>query len=385
MMSKKKMHFLAPMLLLFFGLTTVLSGCLDRQATASIRANTAARGEGDIVIGAAWPFASNDGGFWQGVELAVNEINSGGGVNSRQLRLVKADDEGNVTKGEAVAQSLAEQKEIVAVIGDRNSFVSLPAAEIYERAGIVMLTPGSTAPELTQKGYQYVFRSIPSDSEIAARVAQYAAGKGHKRMVIYYVDDSYGRGLANAFEDSAERYGLTIVDRIAYYGDLKDLAELKRQWQVMGYDGVFIADSLPRGGEFVADARRVGIDAPFYGGNALDSSQLSKVAGQAAEGMVVGSIFNPNSTRPETQQFVQAFRNKYGSMPSQWSAQGYDAVKLLAAAMTQAKSSEPEKIARQLRTLQNWPGATGIHKFDGSGDEKGDMVVLKTLKNGIFE
>lgn len=360
---------------------SLLSGCGSQPSLAEMRASAAALGHGDILIGLAWPLASNDSGLSQGVELAVSEINSNGGINGRDLRILPQDDGDSVTKGEAVAQSFAENKNVVAVIGDSSSDVSLPAAAIYDQAGLVMLTPGSTDPELTEQGYTYVFRDIPSDAAIARRLVDYAWQQGHRRMAIYYSNDDYGRGLANAIEDSAEQVGLRIVDRISYYEDLKQLA---RKWQAFDCDGVFVADSLPDAGQFIAGARQAGIIVPFLGGDALDSSDLIETAGQAANGTVVGSYFNPQSSRPEVAKFKQAYKAKYGGEPSSSSSAGYDAVNLLAEVISKAKSTEPAKIAHQLHALRDWPGVLGSHSFDQTGEERGNLVVLKQVQNGRF-
>lgn len=371
-------------LLALFTASMLLAGC-SRDSLSGDRAVMASKNQGDIVIGAAWPFANNDGGLWQGIELAVEELNASGGVNGRQIRIIKKDDEALVTKGMAVAQEFAENPEMVAVIGHRNSYISLPAASIYEKAGLVMLTPASTAPELTQQGYKYVFRSIPSDAEIARQLAIYAASRGLKRITIYYVDDSYGRGLANAFEDSAMETGIDVVDRISYYGNLKGLADLRQKWEALGYNAVFVADSAKGGARFIADARRAGITMPFLAGNTMDSPAFYSAAGLAAEGTVVGTVFNPLDIRPEVQKFVQSFKAKYQEEPTQYAAQGYDAVKLLAASVKKAGSTEPVKVAEALRGFKNWPAAAGLHTFDQNGDEKGNMVVKKVIRNGKIE
>lgn len=371
-------------LLVVFAAALLLAGCAG-DSLSETRAVMAVKNQGDIVIGAAWPFAKNDGGLWQGIELAVGELNAAGGINGRQIQIIKKDDDASVTKGMAIAQEFAENPEVVAVIGHRNSYVTLPAASIYEKAGLVMLTPASTAPELTQQGYQYIFRSIPSDAEIARQLAVYGADRGFKRIAIYYVDDSYGRGLANAFEDSAVESGINVVDRISYYGDLKGLDDLRRKWEALGYNAIFVADSAKGGAQFIVDARQAGIPVPFLAGNTMDSPAFYTLAGSAAEGTVVGTVFNPQASRPEVQKFSQAFKAKYQKDPTQYAAQGYDAVKLLAIAVQKAGSSESAKIAEALRGLKNLPGVAGLHTIDQNGDEKGELVVKKIVRNGKVE
>lgn len=339
----------------------------------------------DIVIGVAWPFTTDNSRFNEGIDLAVRDINRSGGINGRQLRLVKEDDGSELVKGMAIAQSFAENKEIQAVIGHRNSFVSVPASAIYDNAGLVMLSPASTAPDLTKDEYKYIFRNIPSDDEIARQLAIYLAKQGHRRMVIFYSDDSYGTGLANSFEDHARSLGITIVDRFSYYNGVEDLKRLNLRWRAYGMDGIFIANTLAGGSRFIFDAGQAGIEVPFIAGNALDSPLLAQQAGKASEGTIIGSAFNPDINRPEVKSFVAEFLKEYKESPSSYAALGYDAVKMLAAAIGKSDLQNRSTVAKELRTLGKWPGVTGIHEFGEKGNDVGDLVVLKKLHNGKLE
>lgn len=339
----------------------------------------------EIVIGVAWPFEINNNLFNEGIDLAVKEINSSGGIKGKEIRLLKADDGSELEKGMAIAQSFAEDKIIQAVIGHDNSFISIPASTIYNQAGLVMLSPASTAPDLTKNGYQNVFRNIPSDDEIARQLVFYLAKQGYRRMAIYYSDDSYGNGLANSFEDYASSQGIRIVDRISYYTSPEDLKLIQSRWQAYDLDGIFIAKTQLEGSQFIFDARQAGINIPFIAGNALDSPLLSEIAGKAAEGTIVGSVFNPNIDRLEVKKFVADFQSEYNKMPSAYAALGYDAVKMLAAAIEKSDLQNRSTISKELINLGCWQGVTGIHEFDNQGDNIGDLVVLKKLVNGKFE
>jgi len=343
------------------------------------------RKEGDIVIGVAWPFSVENDLFKEGVELAADEINTRGGINGRKVRLIEKDDEETVTGGMTVAQSFTEVPNLTAVIGHSVSFISTAAANIYENAGIVMLSPSATAPALTQKGYKYIFRNIPSDDEIARQLALYAAKQGHRRMVIYYSDDSYGIGLANSFEDHAQKAGIEIVDRFSYYADSRDLNRLYAKWKALDFDGIFVAHYMPDGALFIADVAKASISVPFFAGDAMDTPELYRVAGKAAEGTVVGTIFNSQDPREEVKSFINNFNSKYGKMPTPYAAQGYDAVNLLAEAVKEAGSTSPAEVAQKLRTFKNRPGVAGFHTFTENGDDIGDLVVKKVVKNGQFE
>lgn len=360
-------------------LLLVIAGCSE----GSVDRGGADRG--DIAIGVGWPLASRDEGFSEGVRLALEEINAKDGVLGRKLRVVSADDGGSVTEGLAAAGRFAADPQTVAVIGHRGSPVSVAAAAIYEKAGIVMLTPGSTAPKLTESGYRYIFRMIPNDERISARLVQYAASQGYRKVAILYTDDEYGRGLANAFEDRGKELGVDTVDRVDGYTDSDDLARLVREWKTLGCDAVFVAQVMPQAGVTLADLKHAGSDMPVLGGDGLDSEQLAHMAGNAAEGAIVASIFDPTEGRADVGEFIRKYEAQYGEIPGKWAAQGYDAANLLAEAIRAAGSARPSAIADALRQTRGWMGVTGSHSFDDSGDLTDKPIVLKKITSGAFQ
>src|SRR5438046_2805388 len=184
-------------------ITVVLAACRG-GSVADQRAQHAARDKGDVVIGVAWPWAAHSElRFGDGLDMAVSEINASGGIDGRPLRLAKSDDRESADEGRSVAQRFGADPDVVAVIGHLQSYVSVPAASIYDNGGLVMVAPAATDPELTALGYRRVFRTTFTDKVIGHRMADYAAGHGYRRIAIEYVRDTYGRDLANAFEERA--------------------------------------------------------------------------------------------------------------------------------------------------------------------------------------
>ncbi len=337
----------------------------------------------EITLGVAWPFASDTSLFEEGIDMAVEEINEKGGIRGQRLRLLKSDDASETTKGLAVAQSMSDSETVMAVIGHKSSYISVPASAIYKEANLVMLSPASTAPELTEKDQQNIFRIIPSDAVLAEKLAEFLADMNHKRIVIYYSDDSYGRGLADAVEDQFRRYGITIVDRFTEYAGEEELSRLKDRWRAFGYDGIFVAAAISQGGQFIYDAGQIGINTVFIGGNALDSSQLSNLIGEQDSSIVIGSVFDPAASE-QAKGFSRNFANKYGMEPDSYAALGYDAVHILAAALQNTENNNREEVAEKLRELGKWTGVCGVHEFTETGDEAGDLIVIKQLIDGSF-
>ncbi len=349
-----------------------LSGCMQANSRTQ-----------EVTLGVAWPFEADTTLFEEGIDMAVEEINESGGIRGKKLLLLKADDASQTSKGLLVAQSLADNQSVMAVIGHRSSYVSIPASAIYEEAGLVMLSPASSAPELTGNGQKYIFRIIPSDAVLAQNLAEYLAEKEHKRIVLYYSDDYYGRGLADAVEDQFQQNGITIVDRFNDYTGAEELRRLREKWKAFGYDGIFVAAAMAQGGQFIHDAGQIGISTLFLGGNTLDSLQMSKQIGDQSSSLVIGSVFDPESSE-EAIDFSGRFIEKYGAKPDIYAALGYDAVNALVSALHNTESYSREEIAKELRKLGKWTGVCGEHEFSETGDEAGSLTVIKQFIDGTF-
>jgi branched-chain amino acid transport system substrate-binding protein len=365
-----------------------VAGC-DGGTPAEQRVTRASRSTGDIVIGVAWPWrARSEMRFGDGLDMALAEVNVAGGVNGRRIRLVRSDDHESTDEGRAVAQRFGADPNVVAVIGHLQSYVSVPAAAIYDNGGLVMLAPAATDPGLTAQGYHRVFRATFTDKVVGHRMAEYAASQGYRRVAIDYVRSTYGRSLANAFEERAADLGLTIVARQSYGADQvtqQTFEATLHEWATLEIDALFLAGEVPSGAYFVREARRQGITVPILAGDALGSPALVAIAGEAAEGTIVASVFHADEPRPEVQRFVAEFRRRYGATPDASSALGYDAVQLLVAAMRQARSAAPDQVAAALHAMRGWQGVTGTLTFDPAGDLVDKRVVKMVVRNGRFE
>jgi branched-chain amino acid transport system substrate-binding protein len=342
-----------------------------------------------VVVAVAWPFsARSEMRFGDGLDMAVAEVNANGGIDGRKLRLVRGDDHESADEGRALAQKFSADPDVVAVIGHLQSYVTVPAAAIYDNGGVVMIAPAATDPALTSQGYRRVFRQTFTDKVIGHQMADYAARHGYHRVAIEYVRSTYGRDLANSFEERANDLGLTVVARQSYGGDQvteQTFDGVMRDWSSMPIDAIFLAGEVPSAAHFVTAARGAGIQAPILGGDALGSPTLLAIAGRSSEGIIVPSVFHADEPRPEVQRFTAEFRRRFGADPDAGSALGYDAVNLLAAAMRQAKSVAPTAVAEALHHLNDWRGVTGSIAFDSAGDLVEKPAVTMVVHNGRFE
>jgi branched-chain amino acid transport system substrate-binding protein len=374
------------------GLLAVLAlgSCSGSSDPAQQRAQLARKGGGDVVIAAAWPWKlRKEIRFGEGLQMAVDEVNAAGGIGGRPLRLARYDDEESIDKGQLVAQEIANDARVTAVIGHLQSYITVQAANIYEQAGLVLVAPTATDPELTDRGYRRVFRATFTDKSVGRQLADFVAARHMKRVAIDYIRNTYGRNVANAFESHAAKLGISVVARHSYdpseQANERTFDATLREWQTTDMDAIVLAGEVPSAAIFVARARAMRIAVPIVGGDAMSSPGLMAVAGPAAEGVIVASFFHPDAPRPEVRRFDAAFRAKFGATPDAGSALGYDCVHLLAHAMRQAKSTLPEDIARALREGPAWEGVTGNFAFDERGDIQDKPIILSIVRNGRFE
>lgn len=362
-----------------------LTGCDAFKTESQLRELRAQEATGNIVIGVAWPLESLSSKFREGVELACKTVNDDGGINGREIEMRFVDDGSSVTKGLTVAQEFVNDLDVVAVIGHYNSYISLPASTVYNNGGIIMFTPSSTAPELTERNIPLLFRNIPTDHEFGRQLAGFAQKKGFQKVMIYYINNSYGRGLANAFEDRAGELELSIIDRLSYDGgSYHEFLQALEKWKYDEYDAIFLAGTIPEAAHFIKTIRDRGVTVPVFGGDGLDNYGLIDEAGKSAEGVMVASVYNLDNDSPENRKFLASFRSEYDDDPDMWAAQGYDALMILAEGIKSAGTSAPRKVADALKNIETLDRVTGNYHFNDEGDIEGIKLFIKIVKDGKF-
>jgi branched-chain amino acid transport system substrate-binding protein len=364
---------------------STVAGC-DNKSLAQQRAEKLAQASQELLIAVAWPLQSSKATLIDGINLAVDEVNQSGGVLGRKIKIQLKDDTASLSKGRLVAQEIADDIAVAAVIGHLNSYIAAPAAQIYERAGLLMITPGASVQKITEQGGKYTFRSLPGNRDQGRQIADYAVSQGYKNIAIYYIKNDYGIDLANYFEQRAHELGITVADRRSYNMGGDNHAAILADWGAfLATDAIFLIGSLPESAKILQEMRVAGLKVPVFGGAGLDSPELIKLGGKNTEGTVVFSLFNMGDPRPEVQIFGEQFKKKFGVLPDSTAAQGYDTVKLLVQAMKTANSAVPDKVATALRATKNWQGVTGVDTYSSKGDLVGKHLAKVVVKNGKFE
>jgi branched-chain amino acid transport system substrate-binding protein len=365
------------------------AACGGPSTPAEQRAVRARAATGDIVIGAAWPWQARENLLYgQGLQMALDEANAAGGLRNRRLTILKVDDSETVDRGRAVAQELAANPDVVAVIGHLQSYITVPAAAIYDLAGIVLVAPTSTDPALTEQSYKLVFRTTFTDRQVGSHMAAVSLARGYRRMAIYYMRDRYGRSLANAFEETFRGGGGEVMDRQSYdsseSANPRTVDQLIENWRSRDLIAIFIAGEAPQAALIMATATQKGVTIPMLGGDALGTPELFASGERAVEGVTIVSPFHPDDPRPEVRHFDEAFEKRFGRRPDTAAALGYDALRVLVEGLKAAPSTAPADIAAALHGLSGWRGVTGTFAFSPSGDLSNHPLVTVVARKGRF-
>ena len=345
-------------------------------------------GSRPIVIGLAGPFSQPRGVSMQrAAELAVKEINARGGLRGRPLALRIMDDSGRADVAIRVAQALADDPDVVAVIGHLTSGTSLAAGRVYGagRRPVVMISPSATSPELSGVN-PYVFRICPTDLSHGAQLARYARQTlGARRAGIIYIDDDYGRGLRLSFATEFRRLGGTVVEEDPSLSTTTSLEPyLARMRQVGGPDVLMLATE--RNGAEVAlrDQARLGLRWPTIGGDALTGIET---AGPIAEGVRLSSAYLADRSGERNAVFVAAYARAYeGQRPDHRGAGAYDIIQMLATRVFAAAGTDRRAVRDYLARvgvgLPAYEGVTGTIAFDARGDVPAKPVVVGVVRSG---
>ncbi|MFL5619155.1 MAG: branched-chain amino acid ABC transporter substrate-binding protein [Gemmatimonadaceae bacterium] len=335
---------------------------------------------GSLTFGAAGPWKEGYGAMnRRGIELALQEINARPERAGAPLRIDFQDDEGSGQVASRIAQQFVDSKEIVAVVGHVNSGAMVAAAQVYD-GHLAAVATTATSPALTGIS-SWAFRVIASDSSNGSDIAAFASRLGRTRAAILYENNTYGRGLADAFRRA---FGGRVIsmDPIGEGAD-QPLDAYVSYFRLTKPDLVFVAGTDGSGLAFLREARAQQLAADLIGGDGWSGLSGDTVRSQ---GVYVGVPFTAEDSRPDAQRFVSSFAARFRMRPDNNAALAYDATMLLYAA---AQKVGPDR-ARIREYLASLTAATAYHGVSGpiyfrpDGDPMAQHVVMTQIDHGTL-
>ena len=361
--------------LLIFGVIPAIAGSAFSQDTIKI-------GEFGSLTGDNASFGTSQN---NGVQMALEEINAAGGVLGKKIVLTVEDNETKQGETTTIARKLISQDHVLAVIGEVASSKSLEAAPICQASKIPQIATAATNPRVTQTG-DYIFRVCFTDDFQAVVIARFVLEKLKLNKIAFMTDvkQDYSVGLTNIAKDYLTKNGATIVKEQSYSSGDKDFRAQLTDLKAAAPDVIAITGYYPEAALIAKQARQFGIKATLVGGDGWDGSSLIPVGGKAIEGSYFSNHFSVEDTSPLVQTFVQKYKQKYNATPDAFAALGYDAMKLLADAITRAGTPDPEKIRAAIQDTENFPGVSGKITIGKDRNAQKSAVII-TIKDGAYK
>lgn len=343
-----------------------------------------------VNIGVLGPFSGNLASYGEsvrkGVELAVEEINTAGGILGKQVKIYAEDDEGDAQKALNAYNKITD--EIDFLIGEVVSAISEVIGAEAQKDGLPMLAPCSTAANIT-KNRSYVFRACFLDPDQGITMANFAKEtlKIAKVAVVYDNSDDYSSGVAEAFKTQAEKNGIEVVffdgGIVAKSADFKAIAsKIASSTAEAVFAPIYYGDVAT----FVRDVRIAGYKKPLMGADGWDGTS-AVLLGEDGKGDVspLNNCYFSNhyaSDATNAKIFVAAYEKKYGTTPNSFAALAYDSMYIVKAAMEKAQTTERNQVSKALATV-TYSGVTGNYVFNETGDPKKNIVICEYI-NGVI-
>jgi branched-chain amino acid transport system substrate-binding protein len=327
------------------------------------------------------PNAEAGGYAINGVKSAIEIINKKGGVLGKQLEVIIEDTQ-STNPGTVLAFSkLGGDKDIIAMIGPiRSTQVMAASPTIAKNAIPVMI--GGTDPSLTHVNNPWVFRCRPNDSFSSRVIAEFGVSSLKlKKWAIIHSTDTFGTGGKKALEDALKVYGISPVLTQGYTNNSQDFTPVVLAVKKSGAD--IIASYMTNStdvGILAKQLRQLGITSSWIGSTSITTDTAVTLAGDALFGTYGVSDFTADANT-ESKAYSAMYRAKYKIEPDVYSGWTFDAINVLAQAITNAKSTNPEEIKKSILALKDFKGVEGSYSFDENGDGLSGYNIVKN-ENG---
>lgn len=328
-------------------------------------------------------FAAADGkSALTGIELAVEQANSDGGINGKQIELVVYDDQASPKEAAPIATKLIEQDKVAVGISGSYSGSTRAASGIFQAAGVPYIAAYAIHPDITKSG-DFVFRTSFM-GEVQGRAGAKLIGEtlGAKKVSVITLKNDFGQSLAAGFKEKAGEFGITIAGEYEYSIKDRQFGPIVAKVKSDNPDAIYASGYFFTAGPLVTQLRAAGITAPVIGQEGYDSEKFIDIAGAAAEGVIITTSLDRDSDSAETKSFIAAFEKKAGFKADMVGASGHTAAKVAIAALRKAGSTDAKAIRDAIRST-TIEASTGTISFNDLGEVSKDVQV-QVVKGGAW-
>ena len=344
--------------------------------------------KGEIVIGAILPLSGDVAQYGvnckNGIELAVDEVNTEGGIRGRKIKIVFEDSKASPRDAVSAFRKLITVDKVSCVIGPLASSCAMATAPIANENEVVSFSPGASTPRLTDAG-EFVFRNWQSDTLEAHVMSEYAYEQGWERIAIFYINNDFGKSLSDYFKENYEHNVGSIIIVETFEQNSTDFRTQLTKIKSTYPDAIYLL-SYPKETPLILNqATELDVECKFLGVAAFEDPSIIEIAGRNAEGIIYTHAIPPAPDDPAYSHFIEEYLARYGEAPGLIADTGYDAVHMLVEAYRNIESQEFSgiEIARSLGKIKDFPGASGRMSFDENGDVI-KPIGIKTVRGGGF-
>ncbi len=317
----------------------------------------------------------------RGMMLALEEIAHDPDFNLT-ITTTLHDDESSIEVSTRAMEALIEGG-VDAIIGPTLSGVAFAIHPLAQAAGIVVLSPTTTASGITEAG-DHIFSLALTEARVVPEVIAYAAAEHQVSRAVMFWDSEEA---FSPFSSAAMRTGIEQVDgtMVAEFDlSAESLEDAVATLNALDFDLILVSPLLDIAVEVLEALRAAGHDQLVIGGNSFNTPQISAEAGAAVEGTYVGSAWNPQVASDASRAFVEAYEAEYGVTPDLFAAQGYTSMYVLADAVRRAGSADPAAIRDALRDTRDLETPLGAFSFD---EQRGGVhqPVIQRFEQGVLQ
>jgi branched-chain amino acid transport system substrate-binding protein len=321
-----------------------------------------------------------------GIKLAQDEINASHLLGATRLEVIVDDDGSDRGQASAVFQRFIENSHVLAIIGPTLSDTALSVDPLAQQAGVPVLAISNAASSLTEIG-DFIFRDCLSESQLTPQITRMVRSrlKVHNAALLYS-DTDPNRAGSHGFKSALQGLGIRISAEETFAPGQTDFSPQLEEIATSHPDALFITAPSSVAAPILIQARQHGLNnLPIIGSNAFNSDTVLRAAGDAAEGLIVGSAWSAANLSPRNQQFIQSYRARYGLDPDQLAAQAYTGVYILATAIHDAQTaSDPRAVRDALERIKQLDTPLGAFAFNAAHDADYPPSV-QTVRHGRLE
>jgi branched-chain amino acid transport system substrate-binding protein len=345
------------------------------QRTAILSANNQ---QSMLIVGVSWPIEKMGPELINGIKLAIEKINRSQLLEHKTITLVIRDDQASNKEAQAIASDFAAMENMSAVIGFAHNHQVAATIGILQSAQLLQLVVGGTNIALARHKHPYVIQLTPPAKQIAQSLAD-SISQTPTKFAVLTQRKGYETSFAEAFTIALQNRGAKRVYNQNYNYRVKaDFVRYSYQIKSEKPDVVLFSGSTSQAAQFAQQAHSIGLSSPIL----CTCNDIKVIQGMVADNkqsISLPLLYRADLDNQANQQFVSAYQQRFGTVPNQWAAQGYDSMLILATSIAQTNSLKPLDLSWSISSIDTFNGVSGQFKFSADGQLIDKPIYVHTF------